>query len=104
MSSIEKKELLVKQIKRIEKLIASGKTPDYIRKPTKFLNPRVHRNLTATEIASLSETCQRLTAELNKMEGDYAPAKIEQKTIIIEDIDYSKLSESALNEILSAKR
>jgi len=75
MTSTEKKELLVRRIKHIEATIDKGKTLDYVKTYKGFINSKKERYLNALEIASLSETLQKLTAELNKMEGDYAPIK-----------------------------
>lgn len=75
MTSTEKKELLVRRIKHIEATIDKGTTLDFVKTNKGIINMKTERNLNALEIASLSETLQKLTAELNKMEGDYAPIK-----------------------------
>lgn len=75
MTSIEKKELLVRRIKHIEAAIISGETDDYIKTPKGILNVKGKRKLNILEQAALSETLKSLTQELNKMDGHYAPAK-----------------------------
>lgn len=76
MTAIEKKELLVRRVKQIEGIIIKGTTLDYVKTARGIINMNTERNLNAIEIASLSETLQRLTQELNRMEGHHAPTKV----------------------------
>jgi len=81
LKSKEERQLsLQKQIDDIEKILDDGITPDAIVDNKAMISVDIERKLTAIERANLMKVHRELIAELNKMDGSYAPA--ETKTTI----------------------
>ena len=76
-SKLEKQLSLQKQIEKIEKILEDGETPDTIIDVKTSSSFDITRKITAIERSHLMKTLREITAELNKMAGDYAPAKTE---------------------------
>jgi len=76
-SKLEKQLSLQNQIAEIEKILESGITPDTIIDVKTSSSFDIERKLTAIERSHLMKTLRELTAELNKMAGDYAVTKSE---------------------------
>lgn len=76
-SKLEKQLSLQNQIAEIEKILESGITPDTIIDVKTSSSFDIERKLTAIERSHLMKTLRELTAELNKMAGDYAATKQE---------------------------
>ena len=66
-----------KQIDELNSMLESGKTKDAIIDEKTLTYLDIERSLTAIEKATLMKTIKDLNAELNKMDGSYAPAKNE---------------------------
>lgn len=81
LKSKEERQLsLQNRIDEIEKILQSGTTPDAIIDAKSLTSLDIERKLTAIERANLMKVHRELIAELNKMDGSYAPA--ETKTTI----------------------
>ncbi len=74
-SKLEKQLSLQKQIEEIEKILEDGETPDTIVDVKTVSSFDITRKITAIERSHLMKTLRELTAELNKMAGDYAATK-----------------------------
>lgn len=74
-SKIEKQLHLQKMIEDVQADIDRGIMEDYIVISGKLQT--VNKVMTASEKAYLRKTIRELYAELNKMDGDYTPAKVE---------------------------
>jgi predicted nucleic acid-binding Zn-ribbon protein len=74
-SKNERMDNIQKQIDELNSILESGKTKDAIidEKTLSYLD--IERSLTAIEKATLMKTIKDLNAELNKMDGSYAPTQ-----------------------------
>jgi hypothetical protein len=72
---------LQNKINELDEILLKGTTPDTIFDNKAMISVDVIRNLTAIERANLMKVQREITAELNKMGGDYAPAKSEVKVV-----------------------
>ena len=71
---------LQNQVDEIQKILDDGETPDTIIDIKSASSFDINRKITAIERSQLMKTLRELTAELNKMDGSYAPAKLDHTT------------------------
>ena len=82
LKSKEERQLqLQNKINELDEILLKGTTPDTIFDNKAMISVDVIRSLTAIERANLMKVQREITAELNKMGGDYAPAKSEVKVV-----------------------
>lgn len=78
-SKSQRMDNLQKQIDDLNAILESGKTKDAIIDDKTLSYLDIERSLTAVEKATLMKTIKDLNAELNKMDGSYAPTKVDSK-------------------------
>ena len=88
-SKTERQLSLQKQVDEIQKILDDGETPDTIIDIKSASSFDITRKITAIERSQLMKTLKDLTAELNKMDGSYAPA--ESKIALTDQRDPSKV-------------
>ena len=79
-SKTERQLSLQNQVDEIQKILDDGETPDTIIDIKSASSFDINRKITAIERSQLMKTLRELTAELNKMDGSYAPAKLDHTT------------------------
>lgn len=80
-TKLERQLQLQNKINELDEILLRGTTPDTIFDNKAMISVDVIRSLTAIERANLMKVQREITAELNKMGGDYAPAKSEVKVV-----------------------
>lgn len=80
-TKLERQLQLQNKINELDEILLRGTTPDTIFDNKAMISVDVIRSLTAIERANLMKVQREITAELNKMGGDYAPAKSEVKLV-----------------------